>query len=552
MISLIAPAKPGEKGYDDLVKTLTEHYDPAPSEIVQRYKFHTRIRQSGETIATFVAELRRIAQYCNFGDSLNDSLRDRLVCGVNEDNIQRRLLSEKVLTFDKAMEIAVSMETAKKNVDELQAVPPTVHKVCSLSCYRCGKNHLPDECNFKGAKCFSCGKIGHIQKACRSVLPKKRNFPQRSRSDHRSVVQKPRKTLPNHKPQPIRRLTEEGGTTDFLVNQLHSDNNNPIELTMDIDNKPLKMELDTGASVSLISAKTFATLQSSRQLQKSNTVLRTYSGEQIRVVGNIDVSVKYNTQVVTLPLLVIEGEGPSLLGRNWLKHIKLDWKNIHIMKGDDLQLMLERHRGAFRDGLGKLQGYQAKIIIEPEATPKFCKARTVPYSMKVKIEEELDRLVSLGILQPVQFSDWATPIVPLFKSDKSVRICGDFKVTVNPVSKLDRYPIPRIEDLFATLGGGTTFTKLDMSQAYQQIELEDSSRQCTVINTHKGLFQYNRLPFGISSAPAIFQRVMERLLQGIAGVVVYLDDVLVTGRTNEEHLESLELVLKRLEEAGCS
>ena len=536
LISLIAPAKPGEKGYDDLVKTLTEHYDPAPSEIVQRYKFHTRIRQSGETIATFVAELRRIAQYCNFGDSLNDSLRDRLVCGVNEDNIQRRLLSEKVLTFDKAMEIAVSMETAKKNGDELQAMPPTVHKVCSLSCYRCGKNHLPDECNLKGAKCFSCGKIGHIQKACRSVLPKKRNFPHRSRSDHRSVVRKPRKTLPNHKPQPIRRLTEEGGTTDFLVKQLHSDNNNPIELTMDIANKPLKMELDTGASVSLISAKTFATLQSSRQLQKSNTVLRTYSGEQIRVVGNIDVSVKYNTQVVTLPLLVIEGEGPSLLGRNWLKHIKLDWKSIHIMKGDDLQLMLERHRGAFRDGLGKLQGYQAKIIIEPEATPKFCKARTVPYSMKVKIEEELDRLVSLGILQPVQFSDWAMPIVPVLKSHKSVRICGDFKVTVNPVSKLDRYPIPRIEDLFATLGGGTTFTKLDMSQAYQQIELEDSSRQCTVINTHKGLFQYNRLPFGISSAPAIFQRVMESLL--------------VTGRTNEEHLESLELVLKRMEEAG--
>ena len=170
--------------------------------------------------------------------------------------------------------------------------------------------------------------------------------------------------------------------------------------------------------------------------------------------------------------------------------------------------------------------------------------------MKVKIEEELNRLVSLGILQPVQFSDWATPIVPVLKSDKSVRICGDFKITVNPVSKLDRYPIPRIEHLFATLGGGTTFTKLDMSEAYQQIELEDSSRQCTVINTHKGLFQYNRLPFGISSAPAIFQRVMESLLQGIAGVVVYLDDVLVTGRTNEEHLESLELVLKRMEEAG--
>ena len=86
--------------------------------------------------------------------------------------------------------------------------------------------------------------------------------------------------------------------------------------------------------------------------------------------------------------------------------------------------------------------------------------------MKVKIEEKLDRLVSLGILQPVQFSEWATLIVPVLKSDKSVRICGDFKVTVNPGSRLDRYLIPRIEDVIATLGGGTTFTILDMSQAY--------------------------------------------------------------------------------------
>ena len=102
---------------------------------------------------------------------------------------------------------------------------------------------------------------------------------------------------------------------------------------------------------------------------------------------------KYNTQVVTLPLLVIDGEGPSLLGHNWLKHIKLNWKSIHVMKGDDLQSTLERHRDVFRDGLRKLQGYQAKIIIEPQATPKFCKACTVSYSMKFKIEEELDRLV---------------------------------------------------------------------------------------------------------------------------------------------------------------
>ena len=144
--------------------------------------------------------------------------------------------------------------------------------------------------------------------------------------------------------------------------------------------------------------------------------------------------------------------------------------------------------------------------------------------MKPKIETELNRLVCIGIIHPIQFSDWATPIVPVMKPDRSVQICGDFKV-INPLSKLDRYPIPRIEDLFSTLGGGQKFTKLDMSHAYMQIELENISQQYIVINTHKGLFRYSRLPFGISSAPAIFQRVMDSLLQDIPGVLVYLDDI---------------------------
>ena len=123
-------------------------------------------------------------------------------------------------------------------------------------------------------------------------------------------------------------------------------------------------------------------------------------------------------------------------------------------------------------------------------------------------------------------------------------------MTVNPVSKLDRYPIPKPEDLFAKLANGKRFSTLDLSHAYQQVPLEVESRKYVVVNTHRGLFQYTRLPFGVSSATGIFQRVMENLLQGIKGVVVYLDDILVTGRSEEDHLRALEEVLRRLERAG--
>ena len=169
----------------------------------------------------------------------------------------------------------------------------------------------------------------------------------------------------------------------------------------------------------------------------------------------------------------------------------------------------------------------------------------------MKVEEELTRLVAEGILEPVTFTDWAAPIVAIRKSDKqSVRICGDYKMSVNPVSKLDRYPIPHVEDLFATLSGGESFSKIDLSQAYNQVLLDEDSKQYTVINTHKGLFRYNRLPFGINSAPGIFQRVMEGLLQGMDGVILYIDDILVTGKTRTEHIKTLDEVLARLGKAG--
>ena len=154
-------------------------------------------------------------------------------------------------------------------------------------------------------------------------------------------------------------------------------------------------------------------------------------------------------------------------------------------------------------------------------------------------------------MEPVEHSEWASPIVAVLKRDgNNIRICGDFKQTLNPVSRLDRYTIPRIQDLFWQLSGGKLFSTLDLSQAYLQIPLDDESKNLAVKNTHKGLFRYTRMPYGISSAPGIFQRFIESVLQGIPNVTVYIDDILVTGLTEEEHLENLSEVLNRLEKAG--
>lgn len=121
-------------------------------------------------------------------------------------------------------------------------------------------------------------------------------------------------------------------------------------------------------------------------------------------------------------------------------------------------------------------------------------------------------------------------------------------MTVNAATLMERYPLPRVDDIFAKLNGGEVFTTLDLRQAYNQLPLDEEAKKMTVLNTHKGLFCFNRLPFGVSSAPAIFQRRMDGLLGDIPGVQVYLDDIIIAEKRND--LSRLKQVLQRLREYG--
>ena len=170
--SLVQPKTLDEKSYDEIIKALEEHYCPKPSPIVQRFKFNSRQPRSGESMATYVAELRALAEHCAFGETLNDMIRDRLVCGVNDHNIQRRLLQEPELSYQKAFNLAVAMEAATKDVQDLRRSTPTdqlQHVQEHRQCYRCaGKNHTTTVCKFREARCRERGKKGHIARACNS------------------------------------------------------------------------------------------------------------------------------------------------------------------------------------------------------------------------------------------------------------------------------------------------------------------------------------------------------------------------------------------------
>ena len=195
--------------------------------------------------------------------------------------------------------------------------------------------------------------------------------------------------------------------------------------------------------------------------------------------------------------MVLPGNGLSLHGRNWLSKLKLDWAVVHQLNAShstwkqqpQLQAVLDKYAIGFTDSHQAVRTYAAKIYVDNEAIPKYYKSRPLPYVMRDMVDKEIDRLLTEDIIEPVKYSDWAAPVVPVMKADKNVRLCGDYKLTVNQVAKLDRYPIPRIEDLYAHLGNGTTYTKLDMRHAYEQIQLHPDSLKYVTINAPRGHIQ---------------------------------------------------------------
>ena len=558
--SLVEVGQLATTPYSEITKMVAGYYQPIPSEIIQRYKFNTRVRASGELIATYVAALRELSEYCNYGDKLHEMLRDRLVCGVNHDTIQRKLLAEPDLTYEKAYTLAQAIEASERDSLDLKGsknssaplLPwPGVNysrtfkhskgkiptKRGNPTCYRCGGPHLAPACKFINSECKFCKKKGYIARVCR-------------KAQQESKVGKETNVVLQDMPE------------DQCADHTHSlcivrdQASDPLHVQVALNTVQVEMLLDTGASVSLINLPTYQMLQQHKvvaPLQNFSIQLRTYTGQPIHVLGMLPVQAEYMGKLVDVCVHVVEGDGPNLMGRDWLSLLEVNLGEVNLLKNDCLlQTLLNKHCSIFNDELGYMKDMKVRLLIDSTAKPKFFKPRSVPFTLRDKVETELQRLESLGIISPVKFSKWAAPIVPVVKKNGTVRICGDYKVTANRATLTESYPLPLVDELMTDLAGGKYFTKLDLSQAYLQLPLDHESSELLTINTHKGLFKYNRLPFGVSSAPAIFQRSMETLLRGLNGVSVYLDDILVTGSTHENHLHNLAAVLEQIEQAGTN
>ncbi|XGW34697.1 hypothetical protein V3C99_018584 [Haemonchus contortus] len=195
-----------------------------------------------------------------------------------------------------------------------------------------------------------------------------------------------------------------------------------------------------------------------------------------------------------------------------------------------------------------MQKSKSEAIPERERSTGFQKE--VPFASIPDLDAEIDRLVSDGVISSVDHSEWAAPIVAVRKKNGQIRSCADFSTGLNDALQLHHHPLPTAEEVFTKLNGGRVFLQIDLANAYLQIEVESRSKEMLTINIHRSLYRYNRLPFGVKSAPGIFQQIMDSMICGLQGVAAYLDDIIVTGHTYEQHRSNLRALFNRISEYG--
>ncbi|UYV65687.1 K02A2.6-like, partial [Cordylochernes scorpioides] len=545
--NLCSPILPKDKTFDNLIDILKRHFSPKRSIVVERFIFLKRMQLKEESISDYLVEIKRLASSCNFGNFLEDSLRDKMVCGLYNAKIQNRILSEGDISLAKVIEIALSMEAAEKNtklfhleqgedcVDKLRMERKVESNFQNGKCKHCGKQHK-ELCRFKEAICFKCNKKGHIASICWSSRRNLRQHQNQPGNIHQIGDQEEE----DEYVQKIISVT----IPEYKINFASSDP--PYLMELKVEGNFIKFEMDTGSGLTLISEKDFKNSLQHLKLEKASIIVRTYDGTVVPILGKINVKVECQDITYKLRALVVKGEKRALMGREWINRLKLGCFAVkHMPVEITIEEILKENQALFVETTEPIKGFTFSVNM-CDVNPIFHKARPVPFAIRPAVTEALDKMVAKGYLCEVASSKWATPVVVVPKKNKEIRICCDFKVTLNKYLDTAAYPLPTQQDLFSTLAKGKYFSKLDLRNAYLQLEVDPGTRPLLTINTHKGLFRFKRMPFGLANAPSYFQSVMDRVLSGIGGVICYIDDVLIATASIEEHLALLKTIFARL------
>ena len=549
--------------YDELVAAFNSHFNERKNKIHSRAKFNKRVQKQGEEIDVFIQDLHKIADECEYGTLKEELIRDRIVVGVTDDMLSDKLQAMADLTLAQAIQHARQAETRKQsqalirdNSHMIDYVQPQHHtKKDKGASYQSHKKSYPDPTHSHKAKkhCGYCGKEPHSREACPALHSKCNDC---DKPGHWSVVcqSKGKQKQKFRSRKLVHQVSESDSSSDGENYFLGSLNKEELEeywsANIAINESPHHFKLDTGASVTVIGDT--AEILKTVQLRKSKKTLRGPGGTNLTPVGAFTADLCYKGKHINETIYVLKDQSCSLLGKGACVELGIV---ARIDAVDESSIYRDQYPGLFGDlktiKPECMQPYKIPLIPDPKPTCLFT-PRKIAHPLVPKVKKELERMQNDGVISPVtQPTEWCSGMVIAPKPGGAVRVCVDL-TQLNKAVQREIYPMSSVDENLAKLKNSKVFTKLDAKSGFWQIPLSDESRLLTTFVTPFGRFCFNRLPFGISSAPEIFQRMMSQILEGLEGVICHIDDVMVHAEDRETHDQRVHAVMRRLHEAGIT
>ncbi|KAL6455308.1 hypothetical protein MHYP_G00362590 [Metynnis hypsauchen] len=523
--------------------------------IYERAKFNMRKQREGESVDSFVTALYALAEHCNYGVLHDELIRDRLVVGLLDKGLSERMQLDAELTLEKAVRMARQSEEVKKqqaslrgdiraqasdvksvdrvrtlrnsrnalnksqHVNKPHSAQSSKRKSSQSQCHKCGSSpsHSTRDCPANEAKCHACGKKGHYGRVCRA-----------SKAVHEV----------------------KGEEEDAVFLGCITTEGDPWRVNIKVHNSNVTFKIDTGADVTVLPQSDFQKIfrKNPPLVNKATKPLLGPGRSPLDVVGVARLLLRRGERKVMEDTYVVRHLHTALLGRSVSCRLglvaRLDSVTVETLKQTYPKLC---------KGLGELRQPYA-IKLKPGAQPFSLKTpRRIPLPLMDKVKQELSRMESLGVICRVEEpTDWCAGIVIVPKKTGAVRICVDLTKLNESVCR-EKFILPSVEETLGMLAGARIFSKLDANMGFWQIPLTKDSAKLTTFITPFGRYFFKRLPFGIASAPEHFQnRMVTEVTEGLEGVVYHMDDVLVWGRTQDEHDARLHATLEKIQKAGIT
>ena len=539
-----------------------------------------------ETIDQFVTRLRQKSANCEFTDK-DAEIKSQMIQGCASQRLRTKCL-EQDKTLTDLLTMARTMEVAQKEAKRMEnngqsdysPIDSKVDKIRSKTQKRSGNvgsskrspayqksgakppnpNHAPKQghqkcnncggdfphrskCPATGVECHYCHKRNHFISVCRKRIKNTRRQHLREIADvsDDSDTELKGQSDTNYDSDPE---VAYGLKTDQVS---HINSIVPC-MPLKINDVETKALIDTGSSLNLVDECVIQKMSPKPRLQKSKVRAFAFGqSKPLPIKGKYTCMIETDSKITTADFHVVSGNKETIISYQTAVQLQII-PTICALSPNRYTDLCDKYHKVFH-GLWKLKDREIKFHIDESVVPVAQSPRRILFHLRDQVAEELGRLEKLDVIEKVEGPTlWVSNLVvaPKPNNPKDIRLCVDMR-KANQAIKRERHVTPTIEDIILELNGSTVFSKVDLNKGFHQLVLSEESRNMTTFATHVGLRRYKRLNFGVSCAPEIFQNEIRQALEGLNGVLNISDDIIVHGKTREEHDKNLEALLQRLQ-----